>query len=128
RGVADELANLLRVFGRDLRDELDEETAGERARLLERRQNLRLGPRGEATRPEVVVLVEVALLALREEVAAAGEAILERGESLVAIDVDPLRLGLDLILETVQVGGALLVVDRRDDGGGEVENLLELAR
>src|SRR5262249_33379045 len=43
-------------------------------------------------------------------------------------DIDPLLFGLDLILETLEVGGALLRVDRGDDRGGEVENLLELTR
>src|SRR5207302_4135700 len=52
----------------------------------------------------------------------------ERGESLVAVDVDPLGLRLHLVLERVQVGRPLLDLDRRDDRGGEVEDLLELAR
>ena len=51
RRVADELADLLRVLGRDLRDELDEEAADERARLLERRQRLLLGPGRRARGP-----------------------------------------------------------------------------
>src|SRR5207244_5289785 len=42
RGVANELADLLRVLGRDLGDELDEEPAHERTRVLERRQRLLL--------------------------------------------------------------------------------------
>src|SRR5207247_6182898 len=83
RRVPDELANLLRVLGRDLRDELDEHAADERPRLLEGRERLLLGPRGEAARPEVVVLVEALLAPLGEEVAAALEALLERGELLV---------------------------------------------
>src|SRR5262249_14238237 len=78
RGVADELADLLRVLRGDLGDELDEQTADEPARVLERRQRLLLGPGREAAAPEVVVLVEVPLLALREVVAAAGEPVLER--------------------------------------------------
>src|SRR5262249_49125810 len=44
------------------------------------------------------------------------------------VDVDPLGLGLDLVLERVQVGRALLDVDRRDDRRGEVQDLLQLAR
>ena len=72
RRVADELADLLRVLGRDLRDELEEEPADELARVLERRERLLLGPGREAAGPEVVVLVEALLLALGEEVAAAG--------------------------------------------------------
>src|SRR5207248_6573024 len=99
RGVADELADLLRVLGRDLRDELDEEAADQGPSVLERRKHLLLGPRREAAAPEVVVLVEVPLLALREVVAAAGEPVLERGERLVAVDVDPLGLRPDLVLE-----------------------------
>ena len=74
----------------------------EPARLLEGREQLLLGPVVQAADPEVVVLVEVLLLALGEVVAAPLEAALERGELLVAVDVDPLRLGLDLVLEVVQ--------------------------
>ena len=62
----------------------------ERADVLERRERLLLGPVVQAAGPEVVVLVEVLLLALREVVAAALEPLLERGELLVAVDVDPL--------------------------------------
>ena len=113
RGVADELADLLRVLGRDLRDELDEEPADELAGLLERRQQLLLGPGREAAGPEVVVLVEALVLALGEVRAPAGEPLLERGEPLVAVDVDALDLGLDLVLEVVQVLGARLDVDAR---------------
>src|SRR5258705_1167593 len=115
RSVADELADLLRVLGRDLPDELDEQVADEAANVLERRQSLLLGPVRETAGPEVVVLVEVPLLALREVVAAAGETVLERSECLVAIDIDALGLTLDLVLERVDVGCALLVVDRGDD-------------
>src|SRR5204863_6217812 len=118
----------LRVLRRDLRDELDKQAADEAACVVQRRQALLLGPVVQAAGPEVVVLVEVPLLALREVVAAAREAVLERGERLVAIDVDPLRLALDLVLEAVDVGRALLDVDRRDDRRGEVQHLLELAR
>ena len=103
RGVADELADLLRVLGRDLRDELDEEAADELARVLERREHLLLGPGREPAGPEVVVLVEALVLALGEVRAPAGEPLLERGELLVAVDVDALDLGLDLVLEVVQV-------------------------
>ena len=39
---------------------------------------------------------------------------------------EPLGLGLDLLLELGQVGRALLLIDRGDDRGGEVEDLLEL--
>ena len=103
RGVADELADLLRVLGRDLADEVGEHPADEVARLLERRQRLLLGPVRQAAGPEVVVLVEALVLALREVVAAPLEAVLERGERLVAVDLDALGLGLDLVLEVVQV-------------------------
>src|SRR5204862_358184 len=71
RRVADELADLLGVLRRDLGNELDEEPAHERARVRERRQRLLLGPSRETAAPEVVVLVEVPLLALCEVVAAA---------------------------------------------------------
>ena len=64
RGLADELAELLRVLGRDLRRDLDEQAADEAARLVERRQALLLGPVVQAADPELVVLVEVPLLAL----------------------------------------------------------------
>src|SRR6478609_232546 len=128
RGVADELADLLRVLGRDLRNELEEETADELARVLERREHLLLRPGREPARPEVVVLVEALLGSVGEEVAAPLEALLEIGELLVAVDVDALALRLDLVLEVVQVLRARLVVDVRDDRRGEVEDLLELAR
>src|SRR5919108_729607 len=127
RRVADELADLLRVLRRDLRSDFDEETADELADLLERRQHLLLGPVRQAAGPELVVLVEVALAALREVFAAALQPVLERGESLVAVDVDALALGRDLILEVVEVLLALLVVDGRDDRRREVEDLLQLA-
>src|SRR5205807_1756371 len=78
--------------------------------------------------PEVVVLVEVALLALGEVVAPACEPVLERGERLLAVDSDALGLGRNLVLEVGEVGLPLLDVDRRDDRGREVEDLLELAR
>src|SRR5436305_12384830 len=128
RGVADELADLLRVLGRDLADELDEEPADESAHVRERRERLLLRPVREAAAPEVVVLVEVPLAALREVLAPACQPVLERGERLVPVDVDPLRLRLHLVLERVQVGRALLHVDRGDDRRREVQDLLELAR
>src|SRR5258708_10913388 len=127
-GVADELADLLRVLRRDLRNELDEQVADETAHVVERRQRLLLGPVREAAGPEVVVLVKVPLLALREVLATARKAVLERGERLVLVDLDAAGLALDLVLEPVQVARALLVVDRRDDRRREVEDLLELAR
>src|SRR5262249_26753251 len=101
--IADQLADLLRVLGRDRAGDVDEETAHQLADVLERRERLLLGPVGQAAGPELVVLVEVPLLALREVVAAALEPALERGERLVAVDVDPLVLRLDLVLELVQV-------------------------
>ena len=128
RGAANELADLLRVLGRDLVGDVDEHAADEPAGVLERRDALLLGPVVQAADPELVVLVEVALLALGEVLAAALEAVLERCERLLAVDVDPLVLGVDLVLEVVQVLLPCLVVHRRDDGGGEVEDLLELAR
>src|SRR4029079_2664582 len=44
------------------------------------------------------------------------------------VDVDLLRLGLDLVLEVVQVLRARLDVDRGHDRGREGQHLLELAR
>ena len=129
RAVPDELADLLRVLGRDRLAEVLEHPADETTCLVERRQRRLLGPVRQAADPEVVVLVEAArLLALDEVVAAPGEPVLERGERLVAVDVDALGLGLDLVLERRQVLRARLLVDRRDDRGREVEDLLELAR
>src|SRR5207253_3057040 len=102
---------------------LDEEPAHELARILERRLALLLRPVREPARPEVVVLVEVALLAGGEVLAPAGEPLLERGERLVAIDVDALRLAADLLLEVGEVGLARLDVDAGDDRSREVEHL-----
>src|SRR5207248_1123273 len=128
RCVADELADLLGVLRRDRLRKVLEDAGDERARLLERRQPLLLGPVVEAAGPEVVVLVEALLRALREVVAAALKPALESQQRLVAVDVDPLRLAADLVLEVVEIGLALLDVDGRDDRGREVEDLLELTR
>src|SRR5215218_1562148 len=127
-GVAHELADLLRVLGRELLREVLEGAGDERVCVFEGRQCLLLGPVVQAAGPEVVVLVEALLGTLREVVAPALEADLERRERLVTVDVDALRLGAHLVLEIGEVGAALLRVDRRDDRGGEVEHLLELAR
>src|SRR5262249_17277227 len=89
---------------------------------------LLLAPVVEAANPEVVVLVEVALLARGEEVAAADEPVLECDELLVAVEVDLLGLATDLVLEVGEVFRTLLAVDRGNDRGGEVQHLLELAR
>src|SRR5262249_45294130 len=70
---------------------------------------------------------EALLGAVREVVPAALEALLEVGELLVTVDVDALRLGLDLVLQVVQVLRPCLVVDVRDDRRCEVQDLLELA-
>src|SRR5262249_8616019 len=128
RGVADELADLLRVLRRDLTHEVDEHAAGETTRLLEARQALLLGPVRQAACPEVVVLLEALVLALREVLAAPLETILERGERLVAVDVDALGLALDLVLEVGEVLCTRIVVHRGHDRRGEVQDLLELAR
>src|SRR5918995_1162518 len=127
RRIAHQLADLLGILGGDLLRHFEEEPADELARLLERRQRLLLGPVGEAAGPELVVLVEVSLLALREVLAAPLEAILERGERLVLVDVDALVLRGDLVLEVVQILLPRVVVDGGDDRRGEVEDLLELA-
>src|SRR4029079_18939677 len=105
-----------------------EDPAGHRARLVERGKHLVLGPVGQAAGPELVVLVEALVLALMEERATARKALVERGELLVAVDVDLLGLAEDLVLEIDEIGRALLAVDAGDDRGGEVEDLLELAR
>jgi hypothetical protein len=112
------------ICGTSSRNRPGDELAG----LLERRQRRLLGPRGEATGPEVVVLVEALLCAVREERTPAGEALLEVGELLVAVDVDLLGLRLDLVLQVGEVLRARLVVDLRDDRRREVENLLQLTR
>ena len=125
---ANELADLLGVLGRDLVRDVEEQLGDELPRLFERRDCLLLGPVGQAADPELVVLVEVPLGALREVVPAPLQPVLERGESLVAVDVDLLLLGLDLALEVVQVLLALGDVDRGHDRSREVEDLLELAR
>src|SRR4029078_6371457 len=66
--------------------------------------------------------------ALGEVGAPPCEPLLERGELLVAVNVDALVLGLDLVLEVVQGLRARLDVDVRDDRVREIEHLLELAR
>ena len=117
-----------RIFfelGGDLGRDLQEEAADELARFLEGWSTW-LGPVREPAHPELVVLVEVPLLALREVLAAALQPVLESGKRLVTVDVDALRLGLHLVFEVVQILLALVVVDRRNDRGGEVEDLLEL--
>src|SRR5207237_3538398 len=113
---------------RDRRREVGEDARDESARLLERRQPGLFGPVRETADPEVVVLVEVLVLALREVVAAPLEPLLERGERLLAVNLDPLGLAADLVLEVVHLVRALLHVDRRDDRRREVQDLLELAR
>ena len=128
RGLPNELAEPLRILARDRLPEIREDAAGEAARLLEPGQHLILRPVVEPAGPELVVLVEAAVLAGREVGAAARETLVERHELLVAVDVDLLGLAAHLVLEVGEIGGALLLVDARDDRGGEVEHLLELAR
>ena len=127
-GLADQLAEPLRVLAGDVLRQVGEDRARKRARVLERRHDLVLGPVREPPGPELVVLVEPLVLAGREVVAAALEPVVERRQLLVAIDVDLLGLAADLVLEVGEVGGALLLVDAGHDGRGEVEDLLELAR
>src|SRR2546430_2662582 len=107
-----ELADLLGVLGRDLLRHLDEEPADELARLLERRHALLLGPVRETAGPEVIVLVEATILALGEVLAVELQAVLDRGQCLVAVEVDLLALGLDLVLEVVQVFFFFLIIGR----------------
>src|SRR5262249_51596113 len=128
RRLSDELTDAPRVLRRDRLRELDEHTAAERADLLERRQRGLLRPVRETTSPEVVVLVEVALLAGGEVVAPSSEPVVERRERLVAIEVDALALARDLVLEVGEILLPLLAIDLGDDRRREVEDLLELAR
>src|SRR5439155_7508305 len=128
RRRAHELADLLRVLRRDLADEVDEHAAGQPARLFEAREALFLRPVGETARPEVVVLVEALVPALGEVVATPLEAVLERGERLVAVDVDALGLALDLVLEVSEILGARLGVHGVYVRRREVQDLLQLAR
>ena len=89
RRVADELADLLRVLGRDLRRRPRGRASTTSSRASSSGgMRLLLGPVRQAADPELVVLVEVPLLALREVLAAPLEPVLERGERLVAVDVD----------------------------------------
>ena len=60
--------------------------------------------------------------------AAALHALLERGERLLAVELQPLALLLHLALELGDVTLARLLVDRGHDRGREVEHLLELLR
>ena len=102
-GRADELADLLRVLGRDLGRDLLEEPADEPASVLERRQLLLLGPVAEAADPELVVLVEAAVRALREVVAPPRQPLLESRELLLAVDVGGVVLRAHLVLEVGEV-------------------------
>src|SRR4029079_8012472 len=68
------------------------------------------------------------VLALREVRAAACEPLLQCRKLLVAVYVDALDLGADLVPQVVGVLGARLDVDVRHDRRREVEDLLELAR
>jgi hypothetical protein len=58
--------------------------------------------------------------------AAALHALLERGQGLLLVQQQALLLLLDLDLELGDVAVARLLVHRGDDGGGEVQHLLEL--
>src|SRR4029453_4094028 len=93
RRVADELTDLLRVLRRDLLCDVGKHPADDLARLVEGRQAPPLSPGRETAPPELVVLVEVPLLALREVVTAAREPVLERGKLLVAVDRSEERRG-----------------------------------
>ena len=104
RGLADELADLLRVLGRDRAGELGEDARAERAHLLERRQPCSSAQFESPRAQKSSSSSKFRVLARGEVVAPPLQPVLERGERLVAVDVDPLRLGLDLVLEVVQVG------------------------
>src|SRR4029079_8808091 len=121
-----ELAHLARVLARDAARDVLEHATGELAGLLELREALIVGPGRERARPVLVVLVEALGRAGSEELATAQQALLDLAELLLAIDRELLDLGLDLLGQLAEVGQALLVVDVHDDGGREVEDLLEL--
>src|SRR5262249_61967094 len=91
RSRANELADLLRVLEGDRLGELGEHAAAQSANLVERRESLLLAPVVETAHPEVVVLVEVTLLAGRGGVAPPGGPVLEGGELLGAVEGDVLR-------------------------------------
>ena len=120
RRLADELADLLAVLGRQRLRELREDAACERPHLFERRQHLVLGPVVEPAGPELVVLVE-ALVRSVEVVATPREALIECSQLLVAVDVDLLGLRAHLVLEVRQgpLLRALRGVDPRDDRGAK---------
>src|SRR5207237_1287828 len=109
-----ELADLLRVFRRDLRSELGEHAADELAHVCKRRHDLLLGPVVQAAGPELVVLVEALVLALRQVVAAPDEPFLEGAELLVAVDGRLLVLGPHLLprhLDAAALADDALVAD-----------------
>ena len=59
---------------------------------------------------------------------AALEALVQLEEALLLVLVVLLEGGVDLVLEAVELARAALLVDVGDDGGGEVEDLLQLLR
>src|SRR5258705_1240304 len=63
RGLANQLADAPRVLRRDRLGQLHEDATAESANVVERRKNAFLGPVRQPAGPEVVVLVEVLLLA-----------------------------------------------------------------
>jgi len=92
RRVPDELTNLLRVFGRDLRDELEEEPVDELARLP--RESGAPAPRPTVAMPRVQKSSSsskpFSALDMKKRTPA-RETLLELCELLVAVDIDCAR-------------------------------------
>ncbi len=79
----------------------------------------------ERVRPQVVFVVEVRLFAVLQVFFAALERLLKLQHALLALGRVGVEDLVDLLLQRVEVLGARLVVDPRDDRRGEVENLLK---
>ena len=79
----------------------------------------------ERVRPQVVFVVEVGLFAVLQVLLAALERLAQFEHALLALGRVGVEDLVDLLLERVDVLGARLVVDPRDDRGGEVQDLLE---
>ena len=82
----------------------------------------------ERVRPQVVFVVEVGLFAVLQVLLAAGQRLAQFEHPLLALGRVAVEDLVDLLLERVEVLGPGLVVDPRDDRGGEVEDLLEFLR
>ena len=126
RSLTHQLLDLARVFSGNALCGLGQQTAGQLAGIVEHRGAALLRPVVERAGPVVVVLVEALVRAVHEELAAALHALLERGQSLLLVEQQALLLDLHLALEFGDVAITRLLVDRGDDGCGEVQHLLEL--